>query len=100
VRAIPTFPQLRRLLANTRNRTFHLLQKADILTCYEQIPRTLGARALEGQEAFVAQVGLKLVPVLRAFFVLKAALDTAQGWSSLGSLVRPSFRSRFRAASN
>src|SRR5271165_4276153 len=39
-RGIPTFPQRRRRLAyeHTKNqkRTFHLLQKADIFTCYEQ----------------------------------------------------------------
>ena len=39
-RGIPTFPQRRRLRIyaqpKTQNRTFHLLQKADILTCYEQ----------------------------------------------------------------
>jgi hypothetical protein len=33
----------------------------------------------------------KLVPVLAAFFVLKAALDAAQGWSPLGSIVAAIF---------
>ena len=33
----------------------------------------------------------KLVPVLAAFFVLKAALDAAQGWSPLGSIVASIF---------
>jgi len=33
-RGIPTFPQPRRLLVINLNRTFHLLQKPDILTCY------------------------------------------------------------------
>ena len=33
----------------------------------------------------------KLVPVLGAFFVLKAALDAAQGWNPLGSLVAAIF---------
>jgi hypothetical protein len=32
-RGIPTFPQLRRRLDQFNNRTFHLLQKPDILTC-------------------------------------------------------------------
>ena len=40
-RDFPTFPQLLLLdrslsKAKTKNRTFHLLQKADILTCYQQ----------------------------------------------------------------
>src|SRR5271165_4864861 len=39
-RGISTFPQRRRLRymskSKNQNRTFHLLQKADILTCYEQ----------------------------------------------------------------
>src|SRR5208283_3288065 len=40
-RGIPTFPPLRRLRVyeqkpKPKNRTFHLLQKADIFTCYEQ----------------------------------------------------------------
>jgi hypothetical protein len=34
-RGIPTFPQPRLLLEINSNRTFHLLRKADILTCYE-----------------------------------------------------------------
>jgi len=34
-RGIPTFPQLRRLREITHNRTFHLLQKPDILICYQ-----------------------------------------------------------------
>jgi hypothetical protein len=33
----------------------------------------------------------KLVPVLAAFFVLKAALDAAQGWNPLGSIVAAIF---------
>jgi hypothetical protein len=33
----------------------------------------------------------KLVPVLAAFFVLKATLDAAQGWSPLGSIVAAIF---------
>jgi hypothetical protein len=33
----------------------------------------------------------KLVPILAAFFVLKAALDAAQGWSTLGSIVAAIF---------
>jgi hypothetical protein len=33
----------------------------------------------------------KLVPVLAAFFLLKAALDAAQGWSPLGSIVASIF---------
>jgi hypothetical protein len=33
----------------------------------------------------------KLVPVLAAFFVLKAALDAAQGWSPLGSILAAIF---------
>ena len=37
----------------------------------------------------------KLVPVLAAFFVLKATLDAAQGWSPLGSIVAAIFN-RFR----
>src|SRR5262249_4666099 len=41
-RGIPTFPQPRLLLEINLNRTFHLLQKPDILICYEQnIDRTL-----------------------------------------------------------
>src|SRR5260370_6541091 len=35
VRGIPTFPQLRRRLVKLLHRTYHVLQKADILTCYE-----------------------------------------------------------------
>src|SRR5208283_5212225 len=43
-RGIPTFPPLRRLRVyeqkpKPKNRTFHLLQKADIFTCYEQEAR-------------------------------------------------------------
>src|ERR1039458_1338213 len=34
VRGIPTFPQPRRRLVNLLNRTYHVLQKPDILTCY------------------------------------------------------------------
>ena len=42
--------------------------------------------------AFVSDVVVaKLVPVLAAFFVLKAALDAAQGWSPLGSVVAAIF---------
>jgi hypothetical protein len=33
VRGIPTFPPPRRLREINLNRTFHLLQKADILIC-------------------------------------------------------------------
>jgi hypothetical protein len=33
----------------------------------------------------------KLVPILAAFFVLKAALDAAQGWNPLGSIVSAIF---------
>src|SRR5215467_13722072 len=33
----------------------------------------------------------KLVPILAAFFVLKAALDAAQGWNPLGSIVAAIF---------
>src|SRR5260370_1995677 len=33
----------------------------------------------------------KLIPVLAAFFVLKAALDAAQGWNPLGSVVAAIF---------
>src|ERR1700687_3630676 len=36
VRGIPTFPQPRRRLVNLLNRTYHVLQKPDILTCYGQ----------------------------------------------------------------
>ena len=35
MRRIPTFPQLRRLRVINLNRTFHLLQKPDILMCYQ-----------------------------------------------------------------
>src|SRR5262249_24501772 len=35
-RGISTFPKLRRLPGINLNRTFHLLQKADILMCYQQ----------------------------------------------------------------
>jgi hypothetical protein len=42
--------------------------------------------------SFISDVVLaKLVPVLAAFFVLKAALDAAQGWSPLGSIVAAIF---------
>ena len=42
--------------------------------------------------AFISDVVVaKLVPVLAAFFVLKAALDTAQGANPLGSLVAAMF---------
>jgi hypothetical protein len=42
--------------------------------------------------SFVSEVVVgKLVPVLAAFFVMKAALDTAQGNSSLGSVVSAIF---------
>src|SRR5271170_4987180 len=33
-RGIPTFPQPRRRLVNLFNRTFHVLLKPDLLTCY------------------------------------------------------------------
>src|SRR6266852_4052777 len=36
MRGIPTFPQPRRRQVKLLNRTFHVLQKADILTCYGQ----------------------------------------------------------------
>jgi len=36
MRGIPTFPQLRRLREINLNRTYHLLQKPDILICYQQ----------------------------------------------------------------
>src|ERR1035438_6836045 len=39
VRGIPTFPQPRRRLVNLLNRTYHVLQKPDILTCYGQMQR-------------------------------------------------------------
>src|SRR5690348_8493553 len=35
-RGIPTLPQPRRRLVVNLNRTFHLLQKPDIFTCYQQ----------------------------------------------------------------
>jgi hypothetical protein len=42
--------------------------------------------------SFISDVVVgKLVPVLAAFFVLKATLDTAQGWSPLGSIVTAIF---------
>src|SRR6266699_6324089 len=34
LRGIPTFPQPRRRQVKLLNRTFHVLEKADILTCY------------------------------------------------------------------
>jgi hypothetical protein len=37
MRGIPTFPQLRRLREINLNRTYHLLQKPDILICYQQL---------------------------------------------------------------
>jgi len=37
MRGIPTFPQLRRLREINLNRTYHLLQKPDILICYQHI---------------------------------------------------------------
>src|SRR6266571_5115872 len=37
LRGIPTFPQPRRRQVKLLNRTFHVLQKADILTCYGQV---------------------------------------------------------------
>ena len=41
---------------------------------------------------FISEVVVgKLVPILAAFFVLKAALDAAQGWSPLGSIVAAIF---------
>jgi len=43
VRGIPTFPQLRRRLVKLLHRTYHVLQKADILTCYEHIRTLLAA---------------------------------------------------------
>src|SRR5450432_1402554 len=36
LRGIPTFPQLRRRLVKLLNRTCHVLQKPDLLTCYGQ----------------------------------------------------------------
>src|SRR6266567_2995486 len=47
LRGIPTFPQPRRRQVKLLNRTFHVLQKADILTCYghrEDILRVLSLR--------------------------------------------------------
>jgi hypothetical protein len=42
--------------------------------------------------AFISSVIVgKLVPILAAFFVLKAALDPAQGWNPLGSIVASIF---------
>ena len=40
-RGIPTFPQPRRRLVNLLNRTYHVLLKPDILTCYghAKVPR-------------------------------------------------------------
>jgi hypothetical protein len=50
-------------------------------------------RGLEtGVAGFISDVVVaKLVPILAAFFVLKAALDAAQGWSPLGSIVSAIF---------
>src|SRR5712691_10807814 len=39
LRGIPTFPQPRRRQVKLLNRTFHALQKADILTCYGQMAK-------------------------------------------------------------
>lgn len=42
--------------------------------------------------SFISDVVVgKLVPVLAAFFALKAALDATQGWSPLGSIVAAIF---------
>src|SRR5260370_19486894 len=46
VRGIPTFPQLRRRLVKLLHRTYHVLQKADILTCYEQCGVNILSRLL------------------------------------------------------
>ena len=51
---------------------------------------------LRGMESsvtgFISDVVVaKLVPILAAFFVLKAALDAAQGWSPIGSIVAAIF---------
>jgi hypothetical protein len=41
---------------------------------------------------FISEVVVaKLVPILAAFFVLKAALDAAEGWNPLGSIVAAIF---------
>jgi hypothetical protein len=42
--------------------------------------------------SFISDVVVaKLVPILAAFFILKAALDAAQGWNPLGSIVSAIF---------
>ena len=45
MRGIPTFPQLRRLREINLNRTYHLLQKPDILICYQH--KLLSAQTCE-----------------------------------------------------
>jgi len=61
-------------------------------------PQTAGVRGawLHGMEAsfnsFVSEIVLaRLVPILAAFFVLKATLDASQGHSALGSTVSAMF---------
>src|SRR5208283_701132 len=54
-RGIPTFPPLRRLRVyeqkpKPKNRTFHLLQKADIFTCYEH--RAINTKPRSGESGF------------------------------------------------
>src|SRR5215472_14201491 len=42
--------------------------------------------------SFISDVVVaKLVPILAAFFILKGALDAAQGWNPLGSIVAAIF---------
>ncbi len=54
------------------------------------LPQFLSWFAAQG--SFISDVVVaKLVPVLAAFFVLKAALDAAQGWNPLGSIVSAIF---------
>src|SRR5712691_6777205 len=44
LRGIPTCPQPRRRQVKLLNRTFHVLQKADILTCYGHVKECATAR--------------------------------------------------------
>src|SRR6266568_3578612 len=63
LRGIPTFPQPRRRQVKLLNRTFHVLQKADILTCYGQMKNVAhGVTNEKGfQQNFLLRVGNRVV---------------------------------------
>src|SRR5216683_7204504 len=67
LRGIPTFPQPRRRQVKLLNRTFHVLQKADILTCYGQ--RSIDSETEKKDRSMAALVGVGGAVVLLKSFL-------------------------------